>query len=91
MKTHSISVAQHALTLVLILLRRILASAQLLREGKWRQDLEGTSYSKVPKKVGIVGLGRTGRWMGNRAPSSWRQRGLLRQRGDSTRDRPGKR
>ncbi|MFC7850279.1 2-hydroxyacid dehydrogenase [Arthrobacter sp. NPDC057388] len=65
MKTHSISVAEHALTLILTVLRRIPASTQLLREGKWREDLDETSYSELYNKtVGIVGLGNIGRWVG---------------------------
>lgn len=65
MKTHSISVAEHALTLMLTVLRRIPASTQLLREGKWRQDLDETSYSELYNKtIGIVGLGNIGRWVG---------------------------
>ncbi|QIH98547.1 hydroxyacid dehydrogenase [Rhodococcoides fascians A21d2] len=65
MKTHSISVAEHALTLMLTLLRRIPASMELMREGKWRQELDETSYSELyGKTVGIVGLGNIGRWVG---------------------------
>jgi gluconate 2-dehydrogenase len=65
MKTHSISVAEHALTLMLTLLRRIPASVQLMRDGKWRHDLDETSYSELyGKTVGIVGLGNIGRWVG---------------------------
>jgi phosphoglycerate dehydrogenase-like enzyme len=65
MKTHSISVAEHALTLMLTVLRRIPASTQLLRQGKWREDLDETSYSELYNKtVGIVGLGNIGRWVG---------------------------
>ncbi|GAB3262588.1 D-isomer specific 2-hydroxyacid dehydrogenase family protein [Arthrobacter pigmenti] len=65
MKTHSISVAEHALTLMLTVLRRIPASMQALREGKWREDLDETSYSELYNKtVGIVGLGNIGRWVG---------------------------
>ncbi|MFJ4029056.1 NAD(P)-dependent oxidoreductase [Paenarthrobacter sp. NPDC089989] len=65
MKTHSISVAEHALTLMLTVLRRIPASTRLLREGKWREDLDETSYSELyGKTVGIVGLGNIGRWVG---------------------------
>ncbi|BCW19026.1 dehydrogenase [Arthrobacter sp. NtRootA9] len=65
MKTHSISVAEHALTLMLTVLRRIPASTRLLREGKWREDLDETSYSELYNKtVGIVGLGNIGRWIG---------------------------
>lgn len=65
MKTHSISVAEHALTLMLTVLRRIPTSTQLLRDGKWREDLDETSYSELySKTVGIVGLGNIGRWVG---------------------------
>ncbi|WP_404290576.1 NAD(P)-dependent oxidoreductase [Glutamicibacter arilaitensis] len=65
MKTHSISVAEHAVTLILTLLRRIPASKVALREGKWRQDLQEASYSELyGKTVGIVGLGNIGRWVG---------------------------
>lgn len=64
MKTHSISVAEHALTLILTLQRRIPASMRLLREGKWRPDLDETSYSELyGKTVGIVGFGNIGRWI----------------------------
>lgn len=65
MKTHSISVAEHALTLMLTLLRRVPASIQLMRDGNWRQDLDETSYSELyGKTVGIIGLGNIGRWVG---------------------------
>ncbi|MFL4473751.1 NAD(P)-dependent oxidoreductase [Paeniglutamicibacter sp. MACA_103] len=65
MKTHSISVAEHALTLMLTVMRRIPASTQLMRDGKWRQDLDEMSYSELyGKTVGIVGLGNIGRWVG---------------------------
>jgi len=65
MKTHSISVAEHAVTLMLSTLRRIPASMRLMREGKWRPDLEETSYAELYNKtVGIVGLGNIGRWVG---------------------------
>ncbi|HJX79662.1 NAD(P)-dependent oxidoreductase [Glutamicibacter sp.] len=65
MKTHSISVAEHAVTLILTLLRRLPASTVALGEGKWRQDLQEASYSELyGKTVGIVGLGNIGRWVG---------------------------
>ncbi|MDJ1370681.1 NAD(P)-dependent oxidoreductase [Gulosibacter molinativorax] len=65
MKTHSISVGEHAVTLMLTALRRIPASLELLREGAWRPDLDETSYSELyGKTVGIVGLGNIGRWVG---------------------------
>jgi phosphoglycerate dehydrogenase-like enzyme len=65
MKTHSISVAEHAVTLMLMTLRRTAASARLMREGKWRPDLDEMSYSELYNKtVGIVGLGNIGRWVG---------------------------
>jgi phosphoglycerate dehydrogenase-like enzyme len=65
MKTHSISVAEHAVTLMLATLRRIPASMQLMRDGKWCPDLDEMSYSELYNKtVGIVGLGNIGRWIG---------------------------
>lgn len=65
MKTHSISVGEHAVTLMLTVLRRIPASMQLLRDEKWRPDLDEMSYSELyGKTVGIVGLGNIGRWVG---------------------------
>jgi glyoxylate/hydroxypyruvate/2-ketogluconate reductase len=65
MKTHSISVAEHAVTLMLMTLRRMAASARLMGEGKWRADLDEMSYSELYNKtVGIVGLGNIGRWVG---------------------------
>ena len=65
MKTHSISVGEHAVTLMLTVLRRIPASVQLMRDGKWRQDLDEMSYSELYNKtVGIVGMGNIGRWVG---------------------------
>jgi phosphoglycerate dehydrogenase-like enzyme len=65
MKTHSISVAEHAVTLTLMTLRRIAATVQLMRKGAWRPDLDEMSYSELyGKTVGIVGLGNIGRWIG---------------------------
>ena len=65
MKTHSISVAEHAVTLMLMTLRRMAASVRLMHEGKWRPDLDEMSYSELYNKtVGIVGLGNIGRWVG---------------------------
>ncbi|MHA7207911.1 2-hydroxyacid dehydrogenase [Arthrobacter sp. MDT1-65] len=65
MKTHSISVAEHAVTLMLSVMRRIPASMQLMRDGAWRQDLDEMSYAEMYNKtVGIVGLGNIGRWVG---------------------------
>jgi len=64
MKAHSISVAEHAVTLMLATLRRIPASMRQMREGKWRPDLDEMSYSELYNKtVGIVGLGNIGRWI----------------------------
>jgi len=65
MKAHSISVAEHAVTLMLATLRRIPASMQLMRDGKWRPDLDEMSYAELYNKtVGIVGFGNIGRWIG---------------------------
>jgi len=65
MKAHSISVAEHAVALMLATLRRIPASMRLMRDGKWRPDLDEMSYAELYNKtVGIVGLGNIGRWIG---------------------------
>ncbi|RYY16958.1 MAG: hydroxyacid dehydrogenase [Alphaproteobacteria bacterium] len=65
MKTHSISVAEHAVTLMLTTLRRMAASRRLMGEGAWRPDLDEMSYSELyHKTIGIVGLGNIGRWVG---------------------------
>ncbi|MFD2757152.1 NAD(P)-dependent oxidoreductase [Gulosibacter faecalis] len=65
MKTHSISVAEHAVTLMLTLLRRIPTTMPLMHERKWRPDLDETSYAELYQKtVGIVGFGNIGRWVG---------------------------
>jgi glyoxylate/hydroxypyruvate/2-ketogluconate reductase len=65
MKAHSISVAENAVTLMLATLRRIPATMRLMRDGKWRQDLDEMSYSELYNKtVGIAGLGNIGRWIG---------------------------
>ena len=55
MKTHSISVAEHAVSLMLMTLRRIPASVRLMGEGKWRPDLDEMSYYELYNStVGIV-------------------------------------
>lgn len=65
MKAHSISVAEHAVTLMLSTLRLMPVSMRLMRDGKWRWDLDEMSYAELyGKTVGIVGLGNIGRWVG---------------------------
>jgi D-3-phosphoglycerate dehydrogenase len=54
------AVAEHAITLMLALSRRIATADRAVREGKWtdRPPLEGVEL--VDKKLGVVGLGRVG-------------------------------
>ncbi len=62
---NAISVAEHAVTLMLMVLRRVVPSMMALRQGKWRVDLDDTQYAELYQKtVGIVGLGNQGRWVG---------------------------
>ncbi|MBQ6621968.1 MAG: hypothetical protein IJH75_03965 [Mogibacterium sp.] len=64
MKAHSISVAEHAVTLAMMALRRIPYAQAAMKEGKWRENLDELSFSELyHKTVGIVGLGNIGRWI----------------------------
>jgi glyoxylate/hydroxypyruvate/2-ketogluconate reductase len=62
---NAIAVAEHAVTLMLMVLRRIVPSMTALRQGKWRKDFDDDQYAELYQKtVGIVGLGNIGRWSG---------------------------
>ena len=64
MKAHSISVAEHAMMLAMMALRRFPYTLVNMQQGKWRQDLDEFSYSELyHKTVGIIGLGNIGRWI----------------------------
>lgn len=62
----TISVAEHTLALMLALARRIPAADAALRRGEWRKgEVEGSEL--FDKTVGLVGYGRIGRALGQRA------------------------
>jgi D-3-phosphoglycerate dehydrogenase len=62
----TISVAEHALALMFALARRLPAGDASLRRGEWRKgDMEGNEL--FGKTLGIVGFGRIGRALGQRA------------------------
>ncbi len=62
---NAITVAEHAVTLMLMLLRQVNASAEGARQGKLRHNLDGDKFSQLYRKtVGIVGFGNIGRWTG---------------------------
>lgn len=61
-------VAEHVILLVLSLYRNLLAANQALRQGQWlRWELRPQSYDLRGKRLGIVGLGRIGREVAQRA------------------------
>lgn len=63
---NTLSTAEHALTLMLALSRQIPAADAHVREGKWeRKKFSGTQLSG--KTLGIVGMGRIGRAVAQRA------------------------
>jgi D-3-phosphoglycerate dehydrogenase len=62
----TISVAEHCLALMLALARRIPAADAALRRGEWSKgEAEGTEL--FDKTLGLVGYGRIGRALGQRA------------------------
>ncbi len=62
---NAIAVAEHAVTLMLMVLRRVVVSMAALRDGKWRLGLDDSQFAELYQKtVGIVGLGNIGRWVG---------------------------
>lgn len=61
-------VAEIVFLLVLVLYRNLFIANQTLRQGQWLQwELRPQSYNLVGKQVGIVGLGRIGREVAQRA------------------------
>ncbi len=62
---NSVAVAEHAVALMLILLRNIIPSIAAAKAGKSRKDVDHGRYSQLyQKRVGIIGLGNQGRWVG---------------------------
>jgi phosphoglycerate dehydrogenase-like enzyme len=61
-------VAEHVILLILSLYRNLLTANRALRQGKWLQwELRPQSYDLLGKQLGIVGLGRIGREVAQRA------------------------
>jgi D-3-phosphoglycerate dehydrogenase len=64
----SIPVAEHVILLILSLYRNLLVANRTLRQGQWLQwELRPRSYDLCGKRLGIVGLGRIGREVAQRA------------------------
>jgi len=65
---NAISVAEHTLALALLLLKRITYAHQKMLEGNWtQQELLNVAAELSGKTWGLVGLGRIGREVANRA------------------------
>ena len=61
-------VAEHVILLILSLYRNLLIANRTLRQGQWLQwELRSRSYDLLGKRLGIVGLGRIGREVAQRA------------------------
>lgn len=59
------TVAEHAVMLMLMLVRQTMPSILAAREGKLRQNLDGSRFTQLyGKTVGLVGFGHIGRWTG---------------------------
>ena len=67
---NAVSVAEHSIALALILLKRIIYAHQKMLEGNWTQaELLNLAADLNGKTWGLIGLGRIGREVGNRAKS----------------------
>jgi lactate dehydrogenase-like 2-hydroxyacid dehydrogenase len=67
---NAISVAEHTIALALILLKRITYAHQKMLEGNWTQEeLLNVATELSGKTWGLIGLGRIGREVANRAKS----------------------
>jgi phosphoglycerate dehydrogenase-like enzyme len=59
---NTIPVAEHTVTLMMMVLKRVLQFNKTLTEGKWRGNLSRNgSFELYDKTVGIIGLGNVGR------------------------------
>ena len=66
--SNQVSVAEHALMMILALLKRLAPSMDAQKRGQWRNDLLPTTELSG-KVVGIVGLGQTGSELAKRLPA----------------------
>lgn len=61
-------VPEHVILLILSLYRNLVLAKKTLRQGQWLQwELRPQSYNLLGKRLGIVGLGRIGREVAQRA------------------------
>ncbi|MBI2873297.1 MAG: lactate dehydrogenase [Chloroflexi bacterium] len=59
-----IAVAEHAVTLMLSVLRKLPQRIEAVKTGNWRADVSGLdTFELYNKQVGIVGLGKIGSWV----------------------------
>jgi phosphoglycerate dehydrogenase-like enzyme len=64
----SIGVAEHTLLLILAVYKQLVKAANGARAGKWMQwQLRGNSFELYGKTLGLVGMGRIGREVAQRA------------------------
>lgn len=64
---NSVSVAEHAVMLMLAVYRKLIKGDQLLRGGVWpRYELRMSSYELFGKRVGLVGFGQIGQQVAQR-------------------------
>ena len=64
---NSVSVAEHAVMLMLAVYRKLVKADGLLRGGAWpRWELRMSSYELMNKRVGIVGIGQIGQQVAKR-------------------------
>ena len=64
---NSWAVADHVVLLILSLYRRLLASDQATREGRWNAPIDGmNTFEMANKVVGVLGIGNIGRQVARR-------------------------
>jgi len=64
----TVGVAEHTILLILAVYKRLVAADTKLRQGKWLQwELRSTSFELAGKTLGLVGFGRIGQAVAQRA------------------------
>jgi len=64
----TVGVAEHTILLILAVYKRLVVADTKLRQGKWLQwELRSTSYELARKTLGLVGFGRIGQAVAQRA------------------------